>query len=201
MWGSAAHPVAGPEDAVEDLMALHMRWVKGQQSVRWICLVHVSSQACKKHRPRVLVYQPPKLSSEQSSAMASAVTSEMKCAIPQLCMHPQTVPCYKVLIACDLPKCCRWVEDAGGHVECPEGVEVSPLVSYAGEGLEELCHDRTFTEPYDLALQGAAAGGCSGGGIAARTNVGGWFVPLAVGYVAVAAVAAVKAVGQAVARK
>ncbi len=28
VWGSAAYPVAGPEDAVGDLMALHTRWVE-----------------------------------------------------------------------------------------------------------------------------------------------------------------------------
>jgi hypothetical protein len=46
------------------------------------------------------------------------------------------------------------VEAAGGVVPCGEGVEVSPLVSYAGEGLEELCAGRTFASAYDVTLQG-----------------------------------------------
>ena len=48
---------------------------------------------------------------------------------------------------------CSWVEAAGGSVECPEGVEVSPLVSYAGEGLEGLCSGKTFREHFSVHLQ------------------------------------------------
>lgn len=48
----------------------------------------------------------------------------------------------------------RWVEEAGGSVAAPEGVEVSPLVSYAGEGLFELCSGKTFQKSFDLSLQG-----------------------------------------------
>lgn len=66
----------------------------------------------------------------------------------------------------------------------------SPLLC-AGEGLEftEGC---SFDQPVVPELSGAAVGG--GGG---KTNVGGWFVPLAVGYVAVAALAVAKSIGRA----
>ncbi|GLC67245.1 hypothetical protein PLESTF_000532900 [Pleodorina starrii] len=37
-----------------------------------------------------------------------------------------------------------WVRAAGGVMSCSEGVEVSPLVSYAGEGLEGLVAGRTY---------------------------------------------------------
>lgn len=47
----------------------------------------------------------------------------------------------------------RWVRAAGGTVESEEGVEVSPLVSYAGEGLEPCCSGKTFREPFDVHLQ------------------------------------------------
>ena len=40
----------------------------------------------------------------------------------------------------------KWVEDAGGKVEGGEGegLEVSPLASYAGEGLAERCAGEWF---------------------------------------------------------
>lgn len=45
-----------------------------------------------------------------------------------------------------------WVQRAGGVVECAEGVEVSPLLSYAGEGLEGACAGVTFTAAGDARL-------------------------------------------------
>lgn len=46
----------------------------------------------------------------------------------------------------------RWVEAAGGVVEGEAGVEVCPLVSYAGEGLEGRCRGRVFSEAYPAEL-------------------------------------------------
>lgn len=40
----------------------------------------------------------------------------------------------------------------GGTVAC-EGVEVSPLVSYAGEGLAGVAGGRAFGEPFSVHLQ------------------------------------------------
>lgn len=48
---------------------------------------------------------------------------------------------------------CRWVQEAGGSVTGAEGVEVSPLVSYAGEGLADLCSGKTFQQGFDSSLQ------------------------------------------------
>ena len=51
---------------------------------------------------------------------------------------------------------CRWVKQAGGKLALAEsepGVEVSPLISYAGEDLEPLCAQRTFRQPFDVFLQ------------------------------------------------
>jgi len=47
----------------------------------------------------------------------------------------------------------RWVKEAGGSVSSPEGIEVSPLVSYGGEGLDQLCKGKTFQSSLDGALQ------------------------------------------------
>lgn len=35
----------------------------------------------------------------------------------------------------------------------PEGIEVSPLISYGGEGLDELCGSKTFQQCFDSSLQ------------------------------------------------
>lgn len=49
------------------------------------------------------------------------------------------------------------MEAAGGAVKLEdrkaEGVEVSPSVSYAGEGLHDLCMGRTLGQAYDVFLQ------------------------------------------------
>jgi UDP-N-acetylglucosamine/UDP-N-acetylgalactosamine diphosphorylase len=48
-----------------------------------------------------------------------------------------------------------WVRAAGGQLaEGLQGVEVSPLVSYAGEGLEGLVAHRSITNMLDEQLQG-----------------------------------------------
>ena len=48
---------------------------------------------------------------------------------------------------------CRWVEAAGGHVTTSQGIEVSPLVSYGGEGLQQLCEGQTLSASFDSKLQ------------------------------------------------
>ena len=45
---------------------------------------------------------------------------------------------------------------AGGRVRLPkgcEGLEISPRVSYSGEGLRALCRGRTFRQAHDVFLQ------------------------------------------------
>lgn len=77
----------------------------------------------------------------------------------------------------------RWVEDSGGAMADEEEgvVEVSPLVSYAGEGLAPLVVDKTYEEAYVLELQGFAA---QSTGMA--SNIGLWAVPPLVLYSGVA---------------
>ncbi len=51
---------------------------------------------------------------------------------------------------------CRWVAKSGGRLRLPkdcEGVEVSPTVSYSGEGLRSVCRGRTFRQQHDIFLQ------------------------------------------------
>lgn len=73
---------------------------------------------------------------------------------------------------------------AGGALADEEEgcVEVGPLASYAGEGLEPLCTGRTFDDAYDPALQG-----CAPQSGAAGTNFGLWAVPALALYAAVGA--------------
>jgi hypothetical protein len=84
----------------------------------------------------------------------------------------------------------RWVEEAGGTVECDEGVEVSPLLSYAGEDLAAVVEQRgVFAEPYDAALQGATSAGKP------RHNAGPWAVPVVAAYAVGAGLALAKQLG------
>ena len=51
---------------------------------------------------------------------------------------------------------CRLVSRAGGRLRLPkgcEGLEVSPTVSYSGEGLRAICRGRTFRQAHDVFLQ------------------------------------------------
>ncbi|MEW5320085.1 MAG: hypothetical protein WDW38_011186 [Sanguina aurantia] len=78
----------------------------------------------------------------------------------------------------------NWVESAGAIVgPDPElsVVEVSPLVSFEGEGLE-FVEGREFNSSYEPDLQGLAPGAAS------RTTAGPWIGPFALIYVAAAAV-------------
>lgn len=72
---------------------------------------------------------------------------------------------------------------------------MSPLLSYAGEGLERAAEGVTFEEPFDAALQ--SAGGAGAGGARPNNNAGPWLVPLAVAYAGVMAVAVAKSVAKA----
>lgn len=51
---------------------------------------------------------------------------------------------------------CRWVAKSGGRLRLPkecDGIEVSPTVSYSGEGLRPVCRGRTFRQQHDMFLQ------------------------------------------------
>jgi hypothetical protein len=79
------------------------------------------------------------------------------------------------------------VENNGAVVECEEGVEVSPLVSYAGEGLDIIAGEGiVFGEPYDLTLQGATGQGKP------KHNAGPWVGPVLVAYAVGAGLAVAK---------
>lgn len=79
------------------------------------------------------------------------------------------------------------MENQGAVVECEEGVEVSPLVSYAGEGLEVIASEgHVFTDPYESTLQGASDEG------RAKHNAGVWAAPLLLAYAVGAGLAVVK---------
>jgi hypothetical protein len=82
-----------------------------------------------------------------------------------------------------------WVEAQGAVVEAEEGVEVSPLVSYAGEGIERVAHEGVvFDKAFDPVLQGASAVATG----QRSSNVGPLAVPLALAYAAVCALAFAK---------
>lgn len=50
-----------------------------------------------------------------------------------------------------------WVKAAGGAVACAEGVEVSPLLSYGGEGLGQVVGGKSYDTPWADELQRPAA--------------------------------------------
>lgn len=105
------------------------------------------------------------------------------CYCLQWTLSASTLPCWCVVTGCS------WAEAAGAVVEGEQGVEISPLVSYAGEGLEAACAGATFDKPFDLALQGASSAATG----KPSTNMGPWLVPVAVAYAGVTALTLTKA--------
>ena len=88
---------------------------------------------------------------QQQAATASCVPA----VVGSLATRSPATPCRLRPLP---PSLGRWVEAAGGRVSSAEGVEVSPLVSYAGEGLEAACGGKEFPGAYDMHLQAGAEG-------------------------------------------
>lgn len=79
-----------------------------------------------------------------------------------------------------------WAEQAGASFAADDVVvEVSPLVSYGGEGLEPWCGGKTFEESFDVGLQGFVVPQ------GAKSNMGprpaAWLLPFGAAYAALAA--------------
>lgn len=76
-----------------------------------------------------------------------------------------------------------WVLAAGGQLADEEAgcVEVGPLTSYCGEGLEGLVAGRVYEDAYSTELQGFATDP------AQRSNVGLWALPAVALYIGLGA--------------
>ena len=66
-------------------------------------------------------------------------------------LHPDVQACKYLGVSLQVG-----VQGGRGRVRLPkgcEGLEVSPTVSYSGEGLTSICRGRTFRQPHDVFLQ------------------------------------------------